>query len=205
MQYEARITSTRTDTANYTHLSLARPEGFSYLPGQYVTLAYGDQDKPRFLALASHPSEDQLLFVSRHGAASAPQVSLSAPQGKGFACDFTNPGNFLHITHGSGISAIRPAIYERLRGGHSGDALLYGISGPEAVPDLDCLNETSGVKQLRAYSKAAKPQHVQDVLQNLDLSLFTHVILIGSKEMMESCRGVLSAKNFAVAAIFSNY
>lgn len=205
MEYPAHIAATRHDTAGYTHLSLTRPAGYTYRPGQYVTLAYGGEDTPRFLALASHPSEEQLLFVSRHGADMVANVVLSAPQGKGFACNFASEGSFLFITHGSGIAAIRPAIRERAKARKSTDTLLYGIANAESMPDLDCLSDAEDIKQLRAYSRGSNSEHVQDVLKSLDLSPYTNVLLIGSKEMMESCRAILSEKNIQPNKIFSNY
>lgn len=205
MQLQTDIISSKTDSAGYTHLRLRRPQGFDYVAGQYVTLATGNEEKPRFLAIASNASETELLFVSRHETDPRQPVKLSAPQGKGFGCNFDLPGAFLFITHGTGISAVRSAVVERQKRGHAGDFLLYGAQNVQALPEIDCLGEAAGLRQLRAFSKTATSQHVQDILQSLDLSSVAAMILIGSKEMMQSCREICAQKDFDAAKIFSNY
>ena len=205
MQFETEILASRNDAAGFHHLKLSRPDNFDFVPGQYVTLAYGNEDKPRFLALASHPTERQLLFISRQEAPPSQQVKISAPQGKGFACDFTLKTPFLFITHGTGISAIRSAALERKRLGHAGDTLLYGAQNAEAEPDVDCLTDQRSLRQLRAHSKVAPRQHVQQILQTLELNQFAAVIIIGSKEMMQSCREIIAEQGFDPAKVFSNY
>lgn len=205
MHLQTEILSSKADAAGYTHLKLSRPHGFDYVAGQYVTLSVGSEEKPRFLALASHASEADLLFVSRHETDTTQRVNLSAPQGKGFGCDFDSRGAFLFVTHGTGISAVRSAVLERQKRGHTGDVVLYGAQNAQAVPEIDCLSSTAPQKQLRAFSKVSPAQHVQDILQNLDLSPFAAIILIGSKEMMQSCREIFAHKSFNAANVFSNY
>jgi ferredoxin-NADP reductase len=125
---QAIVTAFKSDRANYSHLTLARPEGFIYVPGQYVTLAQDATEKPKFLAIASHASESNLYFLSRNSPpAVGAEMILSEPMGKGFTCDFKNPQAFLFLTHGTGISAIRPALIERRQSGFTHDTLLYGI------------------------------------------------------------------------------
>lgn len=200
-----KVTAFKTDRANYSHLTLARPGGFNYVPGQYVTLSENAEAKPKFLALASHASEAELLFVSRSTpVAVGSELILSEPMGKGFTCDFKDARPFLFLTHGTGISAIRPALIERRQLGFTGDTLLYGIRDASSEPELDCLSESFGVKQLRAFSEG-RHWHVQNALAEMDVSGIGAVILVGSKEMAASCREVLGTKGFSADRIFSNY
>ena len=205
MQFETEILASCKDKAGFLHQKIRRPVDFDFVPGQYVTLAYSSEDKPRFLALASHPSEAQLLFVSRHDASDAQAVHISAPQGKGFACDFTLQAPFLFITHGSGISAIRSAVLERKKLGHSGDTLLYGAQSADSEPELDCLADHTSLLQRRAYSQVSPGQRVQQVLQSVELQPFAAILMIGSKEMMQSCREIIIQKGFDPSKVFSNY
>lgn len=200
-----KVTAFKTDRANYSHLTLTRPVEFKYVPGQYVTLTENSEAKPKFLALASHASEPDLLFVSRTSpVAVGSELLLSEPMGKGFTCDFKSPQPFLFLSHGTGISAIRPALIGRRQLGFHNDTLLYGIREAASEPELDCLSESFGVRQLRALS-AEKHWHVQDALAEMELSGFGTIILVGSKEMAESCREVLRAKGFPAERIYSNY
>ena len=89
--------------------------------------------------------------------------------------------------------------------GQTGDTLLYGIAGAATTPDIDCLAPAMPLRQLRAYSKASAPQRVQDVLQTLDLGAFAAIVIIGSKEMMQSCREIIAQKGFDPARVYSNY
>lgn len=204
MNQLAAILSQRTDSAGFIHTHLKRPAGFDYRPGQYVAATGNGEEKPRYLALASHPHETDLLLVSRH-TYGGDVVSLSAPQGNGFGCDYGDSNPMLFITHGTGISALRPAILERRSRGFQSDALLYGIADEQHEPDLDVLKKDFLLAQLRAYSQADKRHRVQQVLPALDCRTFGAVLLIGGKEMMADVKQILAAQNFPTERIFSNF
>lgn len=189
----------------FNQLRLARPEGFDYLPGQYVQYSDSPGAKIKYLALASHRSEPQLLLAGRFHTPAGATVGISEPQGKGFACNYTDKHGFLFITHGTGISAIRPAMLERRMFGHCNDALLYGMRTKEDEPQLDCLSAEFGAEQLRAYSGGSDNARVQQRLETMDLSRFSTVLIVGSKEMMTTCREILTARSFPADQIFSNY
>jgi|GEM_PF-2708157 len=189
----------------FNQLQLARPEGFEYQPGQYVQFSDSPGAKIKYLALASHRSEPHLLLAGRFPLPADKTVSISEPQGKGFACNYTDKHGFLFLTHGTGISAIRPAMLERRMFGHCNDALLYGIRSKQDEPDLDCLAADFGAEQLRAYSCSIDSAHVQQRLETMDLSRFGAVLIVGSKEMMTTCREILTARSFPAERIFSNF
>ena len=189
----------------FNQLRLARPAGFDYIPGQYVQFTDAPGAKIKYLALASHRSEPYLLLAGRFHTPVGETVSISEPQGKGFACNYADKHGFLFITHGTGISAIRPAMLERRMFGHCNDALLYGMRTKEDEPQLDCLSAEFGAEQLRAYSGGSDSARVQQRLETMELSRFGAVLIVGSKEMMTTCREILAARSFPSTQIFSNY
>lgn len=199
------VSAARNDKGGFTQWQIPKPEGYAFTPGQYAVITFQSGDKPKYLAIAAHSSEKELLFLSRDGVTQGDSLTLSEPQGKGFASDFADKRPFLYLTHGTGISAIRPAMLERKRRGFSDDVLLYGIASADKEPELDCLAHDFGVKQLRAYSADEYKAYVQDRAHTLDVEHFGAVLLVGSKEMMASCREVLAAKGFPAERIFSNY
>lgn len=201
---KTKVVDWKRDSGNFTHLRVAPLPGPKHKPGQYLTLSFGETDKPKFLAIASHISEQHLLFITRIEGSIPDHVFISEAMGNGFGCDFTDVKPFLFLGHGTAISALRPAVLERRQMGFSDDAILFGVASKKDEPDVDILNKDSGLTQLRAYSQE-KNQRVQDLLAGIDLSVFGTVILIGSKEMMAACRQVLGAKNLPAERIFSNY
>ena len=198
------LLSERHDTAGYVHTLFVRPANFSYNPGQYIAITAGGEEKARYLALASHGSEPHLLLLSRHCYAGKP-ASASAPQGIGFACNFAEARPMLFITHGTGISALRPALLERRARGFITDTLLYGVADEAHEPDIDVLKNDFPVRQLRAYSRTGDHQRVQQVLPAIKTADFGAVLLVGGKEMMADVKQVLGAQKFPADRVFSNF
>ncbi|MFZ5627525.1 MAG: hypothetical protein ACOY5B_00235 [Spirochaetota bacterium] len=192
------------DRAGYFHTRFARPAGFDYLAGQYIAVSTEDEEKARYLALASHSSEPELLLLSRHCYAGK-SASASAPQGKGFVCDFSLAQPLLFITHGTGISALRPAILERRARGFTNDTLLYGVADEAHEPELDILRNDFPICQLRAYSRTGDHQRVQQVLPAINSRDFGGILLIGGKEMMADVKQVLATQDFPADRVYSNF
>lgn len=192
------------DRAGYFHARFAKPNDFAYQPGQYAAMHLEKESKARYLAFASHPAEGELLFISRHGCAGQ-KAMLSKPMGEGFGCDYSNPKPILFISHGTGISALRPAILERQRVKAPTDTLLYGIAGREHEPELDILRADFPLRQLRAYSRTEARQRVQHVLPTVDTDAFGAILLVGGKEMMAEVRAILASKEYPAEQIFTNF
>lgn len=202
---ETEILDYTEDAQGFAQLKLARPESFEYRPGQYVQYTDAPGAKVKYLALASHHSEKELLLAGRLGKPASNHVTISEPQGKGFACNYADKAGFLFLTHGTGISAVRPAMLERRMFGHRNDTLLFGVRTKEDEPQLDCLSRDFGAEQLRAYSGSGDCARVQQRLETLELNRFGAVIIIGSKEMMTSCREILQARSFPGEKVYSNF
>ncbi len=204
MPVELKLIQERRDAAGYVHSVFARPSDFDYRPGQYLAITAADEDKARYLALASHESEAHLLLLSRHSY-EGKSASASPPQGKGFTCDFSAPRPLLFVTHGTGISALRPAIIERCARGFRTDTLLYGVADEAHEPDLDVLKNDFPLRQLRAYSRTGDHVRVQQVLPAINTSDFDGILLIGGKEMMNDVKQVLATHGFPAERVYSNF
>jgi NAD(P)H-flavin reductase len=203
-EIQLELISERHDSAGYVHTRFARPTGFDYLPGQYLVITAEGEHKARYLALASHSSEAELFLLSRHSFAGK-TATTSPPQGEGFHCDFATPKPLLFITHGTGISALRPAILERRARGFTTDTLLYGVADEAHEPELDVVRNEFPLRQLRAYSRTGDHQRVQQVLPAINTSEFGAILLIGGKEMMSDVKQVLSTQGFPAERIYSNF
>jgi len=198
-----KVTSSKTDRGGFMHIRVEKPTRFVHTSGQYVTFQGEHDDKPKYLAIASHTNEADLLFVFR-GTLNGDTVQISQPMGTGFRVDFSDPRPMLFLTHGTGISAVRPAIIERHLAKLQGDVLVYGIADSASEPELDVLTDAS-LTQMRAFSKTESPKRVQMLLTELDTSNFGAIIMVGSKEMMADNRTLLMRKQFAAEKIISNY
>ncbi|HRP68431.1 MAG TPA: FAD-dependent oxidoreductase [Turneriella sp.] len=198
------IKSKKRDKAGFTHLVLAKPNNYTHKLGQYVYLKVSET-QTKALAIASHPSEPQLLFLFRGEFEHSIVPHLSQPQGDGFRCVLDKPQRMLFITHGTGITALRGIIIERKRLGFTHDTLLYGSRHADEEPELDCLQADFGVKQLRAYSSPPEELHLQDILRGFDVDNFDAVLLAGSTKMLSSCRQILYSMKYSANKIFTNY
>lgn len=194
----------RRDRAGYYHTRFAKPIDFAYHPGQYAAMQLNAENKARYLAFASHPHEGDLLFISRHRC-EGQEATLSTPMGKGFGCNYNSPQPTLFITHGTGISALRPAILERRRVGAPVDTLLYGIADTEHEPELDILQANFPLRQLRAYSRSGAKERVQQILPSLEIDGFGAILLVGAKEMVAEVRAILVSKNYPAERVYTNF
>lgn len=111
----------------------------------------------------------------------------------------------LFITHGTGISALRPAILERRSRGFTTDTLLFGVADEAHEPDLDILKNDFPLRQIRAYSRTGDHQRVQQVLPTMDTSEFGVILLIGGREMMDEVKQVLTTQGFPADRVHSNF
>lgn len=106
-------------------LTVSRPTGFDYFPGQFVMITDDIAGQPvkRAYTLSSHPSEDFLMFyirrvpggkMSNHlfnkrvGAA----IEISAPMGVHYAGRFKNLANITYLVAGCGIAGVRSLVLE---------------------------------------------------------------------------------------------
>ena len=67
IQFETEVTQIIWRTKDVKSIRFRRPEGFEYLPGQWIflTLGRGDERKTKPLSLSSSPTEDSLEVTKR--------------------------------------------------------------------------------------------------------------------------------------------
>ncbi len=68
MDFEAVITATRQETGDIRTIIFGKPEGFSFVPGQYILMELGVNDprgSVRPFSIAASPTEDFLMISTR--------------------------------------------------------------------------------------------------------------------------------------------
>jgi NAD(P)H-flavin reductase len=116
------------------------PSGHT-VPGQFVTVAFGDQKS--FFALASSPGEPAELLVKQGpGLANILAESpvgesflVSPAIGNGFGADTTRPAPLVLLVNGSALAAVRSVVRAELAAGLPRPVtLLYGVLSLDRVP-----------------------------------------------------------------------
>ena len=180
------------------------------VPGQFVQMRRGEDDKPAFLAIASPPDAAsgvfELLIKPSDGVAGevckAPvetAVEISPPMGKGFdlGADAEKVNTTLLVATGSGVSPIRALIKSGALDGQN-VTLYYGTASPAYTAfegEFGEWRETFGVEVVNVQSQVGgPPTYVQDAIkddvENLDAAT-TRAVLCGQKEMTEAVIAIL--------------
>jgi NAD(P)H-flavin reductase len=193
-------------SANLIQFQFNNP-GFSWRVGQYCVLNLDDNDKI-YLAIASHPKEKNLTFIVSKSSkfstflSEKKQIQCSSPEGPGFNDKLFNFSSLLAISHGTGISAIRPVLWEALINKKE-TLFIYGCKSPTEYPSSE---EFKQVKKSLAFSQTEN-KHVQDHIRSLQLSdsRNTGVFLVGSNEFQDSVISSLMDKGFLAENISKNF
>lgn len=139
MQVETEVVQVLSRTGDTLSVRFARPEGFDYLPGQYmfITLSREGEQKTKHLTISSSPTENFLEVTKRltgHEFANAlaaakpgDRVAIRGPYG-----DFTFQGEHDRVcmlSGGIGITPLRSMIrYSTDKGLSASIVLLYSNS-----------------------------------------------------------------------------
>jgi len=206
------------------YLRTTKPENFSFLPGQYIS-AKTENEKNVYLALASHPTNNYLEFLINKanfaGSTLCRKVpgdtmSISEPIGPGFITDDLKGKTIYLITHGSGLSAIKPLIEEirMARENYGSVRFLYGVRTKDDFPLPDLLHSWMGsIEYYDIISQDPKDKsiwnadvgYVQDILKRIapkpDNSI---AIVIGSKEFDNDIKEILNGFGFRDDQILDN-
>ncbi len=132
----SRIVARRTLVDGIVEVHVAKPEGFEFLPGQFVHLIREEDELSRPYSIANQPDEDCLRFHVRivpTGAmspwlASAPLDSplrLRGPSGDCCYQSGTSQEELLLIATGTGLAPIFGVLEAALHAGHQGPIQLY--------------------------------------------------------------------------------
>jgi ferredoxin-NADP reductase len=157
MQIETNVAQVILRTRDVKSIRLKRPNGFDYLPGQWIFLTVGriEEQKTKPLTLSSSPTEDYLEITKRltgHEFSNAvdslnegDRVFLRGPYG-----NFTFHGEFDKLgmlSGGIGITPLRSIIrYATDRSLKTSIHLLYSNRDEDSIPfksDFDAMQRSN--------------------------------------------------------------
>jgi ferredoxin-NADP reductase len=151
MQFETYVTQVILRIRDAKSIRFKRPEGFSYLPGQWISVTLGeDRQKTKPLSLSSSPTEGFLEVTKRltgHEFSDAldalkvgDKVSINGPHG-----NFTFQGEYDKIgmlSGGIGITPLRSMIrYSTDKGLKTSIILLYSSHYEDNIAFKDDFDE----------------------------------------------------------------
>jgi ferredoxin-NADP reductase len=151
MQFETYVTQVILRIRDAKSIRFKRPEGFSYLPGQWISVTLGeDRQKTKPLSLSSSPTEGFLEVTKRltgHEFSDAldalkvgDKVSINGPHG-----NFTFQGEYDKIgmlSGGIGITPLRSMIrYSTDKGLKTSIILLYSSRYEDNIAFKDDFDE----------------------------------------------------------------
>jgi naphthalene 1,2-dioxygenase ferredoxin reductase component len=129
------IINIRKPSADKAIITLAKPDGFSYLAGQYLSLACGPHEA-RFYSIANTPSDDVIeIHVRDNGRGGMATyivqemiigdvVTLEGPYGQA-VWHTARQRPLLLLAGGMGISPMKAIAEEAIRRGHNKTISLY--------------------------------------------------------------------------------
>ncbi|MGH7670564.1 MAG: FAD-dependent oxidoreductase [Gemmatimonadaceae bacterium] len=174
--YHCRVLSNAVVADRTVALQLARPEGFSFTPGQYLDLtildptANDEQGPTRSLSIASAPAERELLLVARLRDTAFKRALSGLREGTEVAVDgpfrdleFPSGGvrPLVFVAGGVGVVPFLSAVRAADLAGHPLPAtLFYSNRHPEDAAFLDELGglaaRVSGFRFVATMTRAAE-------------------------------------------------
>lgn len=207
-------------------IRLEKPEDYEHIPGQYIKVSIAGSNYFSYLAIASHPEESYIELLINLGGVNACKIcalpvgsflDISQALGPGFDVDrFTGKTIYL-VTHGSGISAIKPLIEELRKNRHRfGQILLiYGVRTPADFAFKPLIRNWMG--SIEVYDIISKDPrdlkiwtgeigHVQHVVLKLKPNPENAVaVVIGGDEMETGVSEIFKSSGFAENQILKNH
>lgn len=145
LHYESEIISLEDVGAAVMRVHLAIPDGYTFRPGQFLTL-FSPDGIARSYSLASLPAEDILeLHIRRipggrmstyifEQAKPGDRVKIGSPAGECFYTDGDLKQPMLLVGTGTGLAPLWGIIRDALGRGHAGDIVLYhGALNPDGL------------------------------------------------------------------------
>lgn len=208
---EAEVLALDKLSDDVLRMRLARPENYSYFPGQFLNLRNSDGVE-RSYSLASLPDgEDFLELHVRHipgGKVSGwvhaalkvgGRVTISPATGDCFYTPGQPDQNLLLIGTGTGLAPLYGILRDALRQGHEGDIHLYHgsstVEGLYLVDELKALDaDHANVHYHPCVSQGTPPAGIvsgradQMALKEIGKLSGWRVYLCGREEMVKSAR-----------------
>ena len=201
--YTAEIIEIKKETPGLRLLHLEKPPAFSHIPGQYIQIGIPEENDSDFFALASHPDDRflELLINAGNGKICEKPVgsylNISSPSGPGFPIHLFFGKTVYLVTHGSGISSIKPLIEEMRKNRHRFGQirLIYGVRTPEDFAYKNLLRNWMGSVEvydiisrdpddLKIWS--GETGHVQQILEKLQPVPDNAIVAVSGSPAMEN-------------------
>lgn len=128
---------------NILHLTTTKPDGFTYVPGQFVLWqvpdASGSTLQPRAYSIASHPSQNQIDYIFKyeaggrasewiqHTVAVGTPITFQRAMGT-FCLPQSLPDSLVFVATSTGIAPIASILQELVNLSYKGEVLvLFGV------------------------------------------------------------------------------
>jgi len=171
LQHKTKIIRIIQETHDVKTFRLVKPEGFSFIPGQYCMWSLGDKvdavKKP--FTISNIPQDDHLEFTIKivgdftkeiDKLKEDEEVLISEAKGKSFNFDKDNKKEIVYIAGGSGITPFIPAIRYIVReklphkvmllfGNKTEDDIIYR----DELEDIDKDNENIAIINILSEPK----------------------------------------------------
>ncbi|EPX79458.1 FAD-binding oxidoreductase [Litoreibacter arenae] len=188
MTHKLTLKSIAPVTHNTYHLTMDRPEGFSFEPGQATEIAIdkdGWRDEARPFTMVSQPEDDELAFVIKsypdHDGMTEQVATLSKGDGLLVETPFgaiTDHGPGVFIAGGAGITPFISILRKRDRDGTlDGAHLIFSNATEKDIILKDEFDRMNGLKKTYIVTNDPDSPHSGD---QLDASTLDE--LIGSKD-----------------------
>lgn len=225
---DLRIAQLRHETPEHIHVDLDAPAGLlkAYaLPGQYVRVQAEGQ-KPGFFAIACGPAHEKLELLVKTGSPLASIIaakkvgdtlSVSAPEGKGYALAHAKGQHVYAVGVGSGIAPLRALIHALLKSKseYKGIHLYYGARKSTHFPyakEMDAW-AADGVRVTKICSQ---PDHgtwsgevgrIQNVIRAKKpvIDPQSAVFICGMKPMVEEVTAAFGELGLQRERVFQNF
>ncbi|MDH4199850.1 MAG: hypothetical protein OEV66_05645 [Spirochaetia bacterium] len=222
----SEVISIRKETNSLNCIQMTKPRDFSHVPGQYLQIFSQNGGGGKHLAIASHPDENFLEFLINtrdanfHDLCLLPvgsAVEISHALGQGFsALKFTGKTVYL-VSHGSGISAMKPFIQElrKNRNLYGSIRFIYGVRTHLDFPYRNLLRDWMGSIELYDIISqnpddmslwTGETGRVQDVLAKIKPSPENSIAaIVGSPNMEKDIISMLTGFGFKPEQILLNH
>lgn len=225
-EYPVEILLNKKETANLWLFQTERPAAYSFIPGQYIKASLADSTFTTFLTIASHPDEAKLEFLINSNGKNAHEIcslapgkhfKITSPLGNGFPVEKLNSKTIYLVSHGSGISAMKPLIMElrKNRNLYGPIRFIYGVRHYNDFPYKDLLQDWMG--SLELYDIISRDPgnpalwngesgHVQDVIKKIKPEPQNAVAVISGSEAMEKdVAEIFKGFGFSAEQILKNH
>lgn len=225
---DVRVVEVRQETPEHVHVALDVPDELlrAYtIPGQYIKIQV-DGQKPGFFAIACGPTRERLELLIKTGSPVASiiaakkageSLSISAPEGKGYALDRAKGQSIFVVGVGSGLAPLRALMHTLLKTkdeyGHL--HLYYGARKSTHIPYALELN-TWATEGVRVTMVCSQPDHgtwsgevgrIQNVLRARKPAVDANsaVFICGMKAMVEDVTAAFGELGLSRERIFQNF